>query len=136
MQTGAVQAIAARSRPMIARLLPFALLAAVPAAAQTAPEQGPPPPLSLQQTTALRCSAAFAIGAAAQARGKGAQWPALLPRGREFLVRVSAQVMDETGRTRDQVAAELTGQAKALGEPGALAAAMPPCLLLLDASGL
>jgi hypothetical protein len=37
---------------------------------------------------------------------------------------------------RDQVAAELTGQAKSLAEPGALAAAMPPCLLLLEASGL
>jgi hypothetical protein len=121
---------------MIVRLIPLALLVAVPATAQFAPEQGPPGPLSLQQSTALKCSAAFALGAAMQAKGEGAQWPALVMRGREFFVRVSAQVMDETGRTRDQVAAELTGQAKSLGEPGALAAAMPPCLLLLDASGL
>lgn len=121
---------------MILRLLPFALLSAVPAAAQVAPEPTPTKALSLQQSTALRCSAAFALGAAMQARGGGTQWPALSPRGREFFVRASAQIMDETGRTRDAVAGELTGMAKALGEPGALAAAMPPCLLLLDASGL
>jgi hypothetical protein len=121
---------------MILRFLPLVILAAAPVAAQDVPEQGPPAALSLQQSTALKCSAAFALGAAMQARGEGAEWPALAQRGREFFVRVSAQVMDETGRTRDQVAAELTGQAKSLGEPGALAAAMPPCLLLLDASGL
>lgn len=118
------------------RFFPLALLVAAPAAAQTTPDQGPPGALSLQQSTALKCSAAFALGAAMQARGEGAQWPALGERGREFFVRVSAQVMDETGRSRDQVAAELTGQAKSLAEPGALAAAMPPCLLLLEASGL
>ena len=121
---------------MIFRLLPLAALFAVPAAAQPAPEQGPPGALSLQQSTALKCSAAFALGAAMQARNEGTEWPPLAERGREFFVQVSARVMDETGRTREQVAAELTGQAKALGEPGALAAAMPPCLLLLDASGL
>jgi hypothetical protein len=121
---------------MILRFLPLALLVAVPAAAQVAPEQGPPGPLSLQQSTALKCSAAFALGAAMQARGEGSEWPRLAARGREFFVRVSAQVMDETGRDHDQVAAELTAQAKSLGESGALAAAMPPCLLLLDASGL
>jgi len=121
---------------MIHRLLLLALLAAGPAAAQDPQVQGPPRPLSLQQSTALRCSAAFALGAAMQAKGGGSQWPALAPRGREFLVQVSARIMDETGRTRDQVAAELTEQAKSLSEPGALAAAMPPCLLLLDTSGL
>ena len=121
---------------MIRRFLPLVLLGAVPAAAQVAPEQGPPGPLSLQQSTALKCSAAFALGAAMQARGEGSEWPRLAERGREFFVRASAQIMDETGRTRDQVAAELSGKAKQLGEPGALAAAMGPCLLLLDASGL
>jgi hypothetical protein len=118
---------------MTLRFLPLALLLTAPALAQ---EQGPPKPLSLQQASALKCSAAFAIGATMQARGQGSEWPALGQRGREFFVRASAQIMDETGRTRDQVAAELSGQAKQLGEPGALAAAMGPCLLLLDASGL
>lgn len=118
---------------MTSRLLPLALLFAAPAVAQ---EQSPPKPLSLQQASALKCSAAFAIGATMQARGQGIEWPALGQRGREFFVRASAQIMDETGRTRDQVAAELSGHAKQLGEPGALAAAMGPCLLLLGASGL
>ncbi len=84
---------------MIARLTMLALFAAAPMAAQPAPDQTARAPLSLQQSTALKCSAAFALGAGMQARGQGAEWPAL-------------------------------------GEPGALAAAMPPCLLLLDASGL
>ncbi|WP_126176551.1 hypothetical protein [Tsuneonella rigui] len=118
---------------MTLRFLPLALLLTAPALAQ---EQGPPKPLSLQQASALKCSAAFAVGATMQARGQGSEWPALGQRGREFFVRASAQIMDETGRTRDQVAVELSGQAKQLGEPGALAAAMRPCLLLLDASGL
>jgi hypothetical protein len=117
---------------MITRFAPLALLLAPPASAQ-APE---PAPLNLQQASALKCSAAFALGAAAQARGEGAQWPALSARGREFFVRASAQIMDETGWSRDLVALKLAEQAKALGQPGALAAAMPPCLLLLDASGL
>ena len=118
---------------MTLRFPALALVLTAPALAQ---EQGPPKPLSLQQASALKCSAAFAIGAAMQARGQGSGWPALGQRGREFFVRASAQIMDETGRTRDQVAAELSGEAKQLGEPGALAAAMGPCLLLLDASGL
>ena len=118
---------------MTLRFPALALVLTAPALAQ---EQGPPKPLSLQQASALKCSAAFAIGATMQARGQGTEWPALGQRGREFFVRASAQIMDETGRTRDQVAAELSGEAKQLGEPGALAAAMGPCLLLLDASGL
>lgn len=118
---------------MTLRLLPLALLLTAPAFAQ---EQGPPKPLTLQQASALKCSAAFAIGATMQARGEGGEWPALAERGREFFVRASARVMDETGWTRDQVAAELAGQARQLGEPGALVAAMGPCLLLLQASGL
>ena len=117
---------------MTIRLAPLALLLAAPAFAQ-APE---PAPLTLQQASALKCSAAFALGAAMQARGEGSEWPALNPRGREFFVRASAQLMDETGWSRDLVSLKLQEQAKLLAEPGALVAAMPPCLLLLDASGL
>ena len=119
---------------MLNRALALGLLIAAPAAAQvSAPE---PAPLTLQQSSALKCSAAFALGAAMQARGDGSEWPALNPRGREFFVRASAQVMDETGWSRDLVSLKLQEQAKLLADPGALAAAMPPCLLLLDASGL
>lgn len=121
---------------MVHRYALLATLLAAPALAQSQPLEGPPKPLTMQQSTALKCAAAFALGAAAQARGEGRDWPALIPRGREFMVRSSAQVMDETGRSREAVAAELTAQAQALSAPGALAAAMPPCLLLLQASGL
>lgn len=115
-------------------LLPsLALVVSSPAAAQAAPE---PAPLNLQQSASLKCSAAFALASAAQARGEGKAWPALSPRGREFFVRTSAQIMDEMGWSRDLVALKLADEARTLGEPGALAAAMPPCLLLLDASGL
>jgi hypothetical protein len=133
MRTGAVQDQPTRSRDMTLRLLPIALLAASPVAAQTAPE---PAPLSLQQASALKCSAAFALGAAMQARGQGTQWPALGERGREFMVQASAKIMDETGWSRDLVAIKAREQAAALATPAALDAAMTPCLLLLDASGL
>ncbi|GGD86131.1 hypothetical protein GCM10011515_02200 [Tsuneonella deserti] len=120
---------------MIIRLAPFALLLAGPALAQDAPPE--PAPLTLQQAGALRCSAAFALGAAAQARGEATGWPPLASRGREFMVRASAAVMDETGRSRDAVANTITQNARALSDDRtALAAAMPACLVLLDASGL
>lgn len=119
---------------MTIRLASLTLLFAAPAFAQgPAPE---PAPLSLQQATALKCSAAFAVGAAVQARGEGSEWPVLATRGREFFVRASAQIMDQTGWSRDLVALELAKHAKAFAEPGALGATMPPCVLLLDASGL
>jgi len=116
------------------RLAPLALLFAAPSLAQQAAPE--PAPLSLQQSSALKCSAAFALGAAAQARGEGRDWPQLGTRGREFLVQALARIMDETGWSRDLVALMLGEQAEALHEPAALASAMPPCLLLLDASGL
>ncbi|WP_374408752.1 hypothetical protein [Pelagerythrobacter sp.] len=116
----------------------LALAALVPAAhAQTAPDGAAAEP-TVQQKTALRCSVAFALVAQGQARGDPAmaEWPPLGERGREFFVRSSAQMMDETGMTREEVAALLANEITALGEPGALAEVMPPCLLLLDASGL
>lgn len=117
-------------------MLRFALAALVLAAPAAAQQAAPPAPLSLEQKTALRCSAAFAVGAVLQSRGEGADWPALATRGREYFVRVSAQLMDQTGRTREQVAEELTAQAQELRDPAVLGAAMPPCLLLLEASGV
>ncbi len=117
---------------MTLRLALAALALSVSAAAQ---EPAPPRPLSLEQQTALKCSAAFAIAATLQQRGEGRQWPTLGERGREFFVRTAAKIMDETGRSREQVAAALTVQARTLTEPAAHGAAMSPCLLLLDASG-
>jgi hypothetical protein len=119
---------------MIVRPLLLALaLAAAPVAAQDAP---PAPSLTLPQQTALRCSAAFAVVSVLQARGEGSEFPQLGTRGREFFVRVSAQLMDDTGMTREQVGAALAAQAQQLQDRAALSAAMPPCVLLLDASGI
>ena len=115
------------------RLALAALALTAPAAAQDA---APLKPLSLEQRTAVRCSAAFAIVAVLQQRGEHREWPPLAERGREFFVRVSTQIMDETGRSREEVADALTAQARELSDPATLSAAMPPCLLLLDAAGL
>ena len=94
--------------------------------------------LSLEQQTALRCSAAFAMVASGQARGEAdmVRYPALGTRGREFMVRSSARLMDDAGLTRDQIATMLEAEVLALREQERLAAIMPPCLALLDASGL
>lgn len=86
----------------------------------------------------LRCSAAFAIVARQQADGRAEakRYPAMEPRGKEFFVRASAQLMDEAKLTREQVQAALQAEAKDLSAPGKLDAVMPACLLSLDASGL
>lgn len=117
---------------MTLRLALAALALSAPAGAQETPLK----PLSLEQQTALKCSAAFALGATLQQRGQGGDWPPLAERGREFFVRAMAQLMDDTGRTREVVAEAVAVQARQLGDRGALDAAMSPCLLLLDASGL
>ena len=110
-----------------------AALLAVPAAAQLVP---PPSELSLEHRMLLRCSAAFALVAYRQGAGdaEAAQYPPLKERGGEFFVRASARVMEEAGLDRAAVSAALEGEAKALLEGGTLAAVMPVCLSLLDAS--
>ncbi len=112
-------------------------------AAQSAPPPAPEvAPLSLENRTALRCAAAFAIIADGQARGnrKSLAYPALGQRGREFFVRTSARVMDDTGMDRTAVADVLRAQAQGLqvdGERGReIDQIMPACLLLLEASGV
>lgn len=112
---------------MIGLALALSLQSAAPA---------PPPPLSLEQRTAVRCAAAFALTAQAQARGEAQDLPAVAGRGREFFVRVSARLMDETGRTRDEVADLLGQEARALAASGEAERALPGCMVLLDAAGL
>ncbi|QSB45953.1 hypothetical protein EB810_00970 [Altererythrobacter sp. FM1] len=92
--------------------------------------------LSLQQNAAVRCSAAFALGAGLQKVGKGKDWPPLAERGREFFVRASAQLMDETGMSRDAVGNLVQRKASELAEGDKLDRTMPACLLMLDSSGL
>lgn len=118
-----------------ALFLTIALAASTFAAAQPHAQEVA---LSLEQQTALRCSAAFAMVASGQARGEAgmARYPALGARGREYMVRSSARLMDDAGLTREQIAGMLEAEVLALREEGRLDAIMPPCLALLDASGL
>jgi hypothetical protein len=90
-------------------------------------------PLSLEHRMLLRCSAAFAQIAFSQESGDAAalQYPDLRQQGREFFVLASAQVMDEAGLDRAQIAEALTGEARDLHESGTLAQVLPPCLALL-----
>lgn len=117
--------------------LSLALVAApLPLLAQPAPAL---PTLNLEQETAVRCGAAFAIVASEQARGSvvAAKWPALGDRGREFFVRTGARLMDETGATRPQVQALFARAAMNLRAdpaslPGRLESLRDPCLGLLQ----
>ena len=109
-------------------------LAALTLAAAPAGE----PVLTPPQAEALRCGVVFALGARLQndKSPTAAGWPPLGARGREYFVRVTAKLMDDTGASREALSALAMREAPALGEPRALAAAMPGCLALLDAAGL
>lgn len=119
----------------------IAAFAAAPLAAQPAISL-PSPKLTLAHQTALRCSAVFATVAADQARGLpyAAVYPPLGQRGREFFVRSTAKLMDDTGATRAQVTALAqrsladlqAGLARAPNRVAALGAIMTPCLSILD----
>lgn len=119
---------------MITTLIASTLLLSAQAPAEAAPA----PELTLQQRTGLRCGTAFALVSYGQDIGNEAAlaYPDLAQRGKEFFVRVSAQAMDEAGLDRQQIAAIVTAEAQSLSEGDALAAIMPGCLALLDASGL
>jgi hypothetical protein len=90
-------------------------------------------PLSLEHRMLLRCSAAFATVAQGQAQGsaEALAFPDLRQSGREFFVRASAQVMDEAGLNREQIAAALTNEAQQLRDGDTLEQIMPVCLALL-----
>lgn len=115
----------------------------VPALAAAQPAPAPAvKPLSLESRTALRCSAAFALVADGQVRADkdALAYPAMNERGREFFVRTSARIMDDTGMDRDAVAAALMAEAQRLwnaggGFAGEIDQIMPACLLMLQASG-
>ena len=95
------------------------------------------PALNPPQAAALRCGVVFALGARLQADKSplAAGWPPLGTRGKEYFVRVTARLMDETGASREVLSAMAMRQVPALSDPAATAAAMPGCLPLLDASG-
>ena len=119
---------------MPALLAALSLAAASAAAAPVAA----PPALTPPQAEALRCSVVFALGARMQAESapQAAGWPPLGTRGKEYFVRVTARLMDDTGASRETLAALASREVAALQAEGAMAAAMPGCLVLLDAAGL
>ena len=116
----------------LSALLLFVPLAPAVVSAQT------PPALSLEQTSTIRCAAAFALVADGQARGNEAAlaYPPMADRGREFFVRASAHLMDQTGMSRADVAAVLGKEAQDIWGKGVLDTMMPPCLIMLAASGV
>lgn len=112
-------------------------------ALQAAPVPAPAPAaapivLSQENRALLRCAAAFAVTANAQANGDpvAQQWPALGTRGREFFVRALAQLMDATGLDRAGIAQEASKEAQALTTTGDVAKVMPSCLIMLESTGL
>ena len=125
-----------------------AALVAIPVSAAAQEASVPPLPqsapvddvkLSIEQQTALRCSAAFAVVAQGQANGNAAAqaYPDLSQRGREYMVRNMARLMDQASLDRTGVSRLLSAQVQQLwDEEDAIAAIMPPCLSLLDATGL
>ena len=99
------------------------------------PALAAPRGLTEAEHTGLRCAAAIAMGAGAQTRGEGwaKGYPALAPRGREFFVRLAAQLMDEAGLDEAGVQAAAQAEAAALRRSGGAGTVMPFCLRLLDA---
>lgn len=95
--------------------------------------QVPTPQLTLDQRMLLRCSAAFAMVAHGQQTGsaEALRYPDVSQRGREFFVRASAQVMEETGFGREQIAAALSAEAQDLRDNDTLGDVMPVCLGML-----
>ena len=125
---------------MIRTILLTALAStALPASA----DQIPLPKLNLAQETSLRCSAAFGLIAYDQQRGApgASAYPPLSERGREFFVRTTARLMDETGASREVIQSLLKvrvndlqkGAIEAKDPQAFVGATVKACLPLLDA---
>ena len=112
-----------------------------PLALTLAQAASPPalPALTLEQASALRCSVAFGLVHKGQNAGDAAMagYPLMAQRGQEFFVRTAAKLMDELGADRDTIMALVQHESGELSSsPERLDEVMPPCLMMLDASGL
>ena len=98
---------------------------------------GAEPALTAPQAAALRCGIVFALGAKMQEDRSplAAGWPPLGARGKEYFVRVTAKLMDDTKASRETLSAMAMRQVPELADPAVTATAMPGCLPLLEASG-
>jgi hypothetical protein len=115
-------------------ILRFLVLAtAAMAAATTAPLAAAARPLSPAERMGLTCAGAFALVAAGQARGDAAMalYPPMAVRGREYFVRLAAQLMDDAGLDQAGVRAAAQAQVGPLRRAG-VAGVMPECLVALD----
>jgi len=117
---------------MTLRILPLALLALL--ALASAPLAAAPRALTPDERMGLTCASAFAMVAAGQARGEAqmAQYPPLAARGREWFVRLAAQLMDDAGLDQAGVRAATEQAAATLRRTG-VTDVMPACLRALDA---
>lgn len=119
---------------MTMRPLALLALAALSAPLSAPVAAAPARPLSSDEHAALRCGAAFAMVAAGQSRGEAAmkQYPPMAQRGREYFVRLSAQLMDDAGLDEAGIRQAAQAEAAALGKAGGPGAVMPFCLHVLD----
>lgn len=110
------------------------LLLALALTPLAAPAHAAPRPLTAEEQMGLTCASAFALVAAGHARGEPAmaQYPPLNQRGREYFVRLAAQLMDDAGLDQAGIRAATATQAAALRRSG-VAGVMPACLHALDA---
>ncbi|MXO65172.1 hypothetical protein [Altericroceibacterium endophyticum] len=94
-----------------------AILAASPVAAQTA-ESNPVPQLTMEHHTLLRCSVVFAMIAGGQENGveEALAYPPMEERGKEYFVRALAQVMQDTGMSRQQIFDAIKMETKAIAQ--------------------
>lgn len=126
VKTGAFVAAAA--------VLPLSVPAAAQSAAAALPaaSQG----LTLEHRMLLKCSAAFALVAHGQSQGQAEAlgYTVSAAEGREYFVQAMAQVMDDTGFSRDEVTEQLTQEAARLSANGGqgLADIMPACTVSLS----
>jgi len=96
--------------------------------------------LPIEEATAARCGVVFAIIDGAQGAGveRALQWPNMKERGgQEFFVRALASLMEKRQLDRETVAALTQREVQLLSgnEFERAHELMPPCLLLLGASG-
>lgn len=114
--------------------MPAAMLSGGPDSARVPTAVAPVP--TTDERAAIRCSAAFALVAGAQARSEAGRYAPLDWRGREFMV-LTGSGLTARGWSAAQVAAAMRDAAAGLqggGAQGALDAVMAPCLALLDAA--
>jgi hypothetical protein len=110
----------------------FAMLALLSLAT---PALAAPRPLNPDERMALRCGAVFAIVANRQARHDPAmaQYPDMAKQGREYFVRLSAQLMDDAGLDAAGITAAAQAEARAVERQRGVDGMMPFCLKVMEA---